>query len=148
MLLLQTNSCCKLREWVWTKTGKGDRLGGDSRLGPSLFLDRTAPLHSLHNLTGPDQRPVSFECRPVLCCSCWSVFAMPCICHALFACLCLDPMPASPLLHCPCVTISTMCARTIHLQCFARTALQAATPQGLHCAARALLFFFCIHPFK
>ena len=27
---------CKLREWVWTETGKGDRLGGDSRLGPSL----------------------------------------------------------------------------------------------------------------
>ena len=39
---------CKVREWVWTETGKGDRLGGDSRVGPSPFSERPAPPHSLH----------------------------------------------------------------------------------------------------
>ena len=43
--------CCKLREWVWTESGKGDRLGGDGRLGPSPFSERPALPHPFQNLT-------------------------------------------------------------------------------------------------
>jgi len=45
------------------------------------------------------------------------------VCHALSACLCLDPMPASPCLHRPIPSI-TMCPRIIAQ--VAGTALQAA----------------------
>ena len=54
--------CCKLREWVRTETGKGDRLGGDSRLGPSPPSERPAPPPDLKE---PHQRPASFICQPV-----------------------------------------------------------------------------------
>ena len=135
--------CCKLRKWVWTKTGKGDRLGGggDSRVGPSPFLERPAPPHSFRNLTGPYQRLASFICRPVV------LHLLVRVCFALPHLPALSLTPCLlPFFHCPCVHHPTMCARTIHLQCFARTALQAATPPGLQCAAHTLLCF-CIHPF-
>ena len=71
--------CCKLREWVWTETGKGDRLGGDSRVGPSPCSERPAPPHSLQTHAERDQRPASFTCRPVVLYRLFRIcLAMPC----------------------------------------------------------------------
>ena len=94
--------CCKLREWVWTKTGKGDRLGGggDGRFGPSPFSERPAPPHSLQNLTGPDQRPASFICRPV-----FVLHLLVRICHALLPAFALPPCLLALGCICPHVTI-------------------------------------------
>jgi len=93
--------CCKLREWVWTETGKGDRLGGDNGLSPSPPSERPAPPHSLHRTSRtipdhPGRRPASHAGLVVL------QFLVR-ICHASFACLCHNPMPATlfalPLCH-------------------------------------------------
>ena len=117
---------CKLREWVWTETGKGDRLEGDSRVGPSPPSEQPAPPHSLHEPPERDQRPASFTCRPV-------VLQRPV--PALSACLCLDPMPATLVsCICPCIPSITMCARFIAQ--VAGTALQAAP---------STIVFACVH---
>ena len=132
--------CCKLREWVWTKTGKGDRLGGDSRVGPSPFLDRPAPPHCLHRTSRT--RPEAGHLHMPACCA---VFAGPHLpCHALFACLCLDHMPVA--LGCIAPMSPSNHVRQDHLQCFARTALQAAHTTGTALCS-PYLFVFCIHPF-
>ena len=58
-------------------------------------------------------------------CLCYNGLFRPC--HALSACLCLDPMPASPcVLHLPLYPSITMCPRIIAQ--VAGTALQAAPP--------------------
>ena len=137
-------SCCKLREWVWTKTGKGDRLWGDT-VGPIPFLDRPAPPHSLHNLIGPYQRPASFICQPVV------LYLLVRICLASFACLCLDPMPACPCLHDPHVTISPCAPGPYVPVCLQR--LPCRQPHHEDCIAQPVHrlhpvhFVFCIHPF-
>ena len=123
--------CCKLREWVWTETGKGDRLGGDRRLGPSPPSERPAPPHSLQTHKERDQRPASFTCQPVVL---DRLFRMALPCHALFACLCHNPMPATLVCVCPCVHSITMCARIIAQA--AGTALQAAP---------STIVFACVH---
>ena len=57
-------------------------------------------------------------------CLCCSGLFRPC--HALSACLCLDPMPVSPWLHLPLCPSNTMCTRIIAQ--VAGTALQAVPP--------------------
>ena len=99
--------CCKLMGWVWTKTGIGDRLGGDRRVGPSPFSDRPAPPHSLHNLTRPDRG------QPASCTDLLLYCILPGLrlsCHALpaFALPKYLPMPLFALSF-----TFTMCSRTI-----------------------------------
>ena len=78
-------------------------MGGNSRVGPSPCSERPAPPHSLQTNTERDQRPASFTCQPVVLSH---LFHMALPCHALFACLCHNPMPATllfalPLCHHP-----------------------------------------------
>ena len=122
--------CCKFREWVWTKTGKGDRMGGDRRLGPSPPSERPAPPHSLYNLTDHTRgRPAH---AGLLVLQFLVRIALPC----LVACLIITPCLLPLICIAPVSSSSTMCARII--QCFARTALQAASPRDCIGAARAL----------
>ena len=107
--------------------------------------------------------PVSFTCRPVLlqglcrsassaglfyykacagqlhlpACFCYNGLVLPC--HALSACLYLDPMPAGPSLHLP--PFITMCARIIARA--AGTALKAAAPWD---CTGSLCTVLAIHP--
>ena len=98
--------------------GQGQALAigwGESRRdGPSPSLDWPTPPHSLHNLTIPHRgRPAS--CADLLYCR-----TLPdSICHT---CPCLYLLATSLNL--------TMCARTISVEVFARTALQAAALPG------------------
>ena len=89
---------CKLREWVWTETGKGDRLGGDSRVGPSPLSERLAPPHSLHRTTRtiPEagQLPLPACCATVPDLHCLAMPRLP----AFVRSPCL-----LPYLHCPCI---------------------------------------------
>ena len=90
---------CKLREWVWTETGKCDRLGGRQK-GRSEPAFRPACTTALPQEPPElDKRPASFTCRPVCDTAACAGLCRPC--HALSACLCLDPMPASPCLRLP-----------------------------------------------
>ena len=84
-----------LRGWVGTRTGKGNRLVGDCKVGPNPSSDWPTPPHSLHNLTRPHRS------RPASCANnctllglhlnyfCLSPLAIPA--HA-FICLCLTPL--------------------------------------------------------
>ena len=130
--------CCKLKEWVWTETGKGDRLGGDSRVGPSPLSERPAPLHSLQTRTERDQGPASFRCRPVCATAACSAFALPCspasaITHACY-----------PICICPCVSIHHHVRQDRPVFC-------KDCPAGSHTTGTALsnpCTVFCIvHPF-
>ena len=55
---------CKLREWVWTETGKGDRLGG-RQWGRSEPAFRVASTTALPPPTSNEQgkRPANIICR-------------------------------------------------------------------------------------
>ena len=123
--------CCKLREWVWTETGKGDRLGGDNGLSPSPPSERPAPPHSLHRTSRTIPDAGQLHMPDWLCYSSWSAFAMPRLpASAITPCL-------LPYLHCPCVTI-TMCARTIQ-QAFCQDCPAGSHTRGLHLSSP------CIH---
>ena len=67
----------------------------------------------------------------------WPVPALPR--HALSACLCLEPMPASPWLHLPLCPSIIMCARIIVP--VAGTALQAAPPTFVFACVIDLVHF-------
>ena len=58
----------KLREWVGTETGKGDRWEGDRRVGPSPPSEWPAPPHSLHQPALHGRRPANFICWLLFCC--------------------------------------------------------------------------------
>ena len=58
----------KLREWVWTETGKGDRWEGDVSVGPSPPPEWPAPPHSLHQPALHGKRPANFICWLLFCC--------------------------------------------------------------------------------
>ena len=77
---------------------------------------------------GPDQRPASYVCRPV--CAALAGPHLPC--HALFACLCLDPC-LLPLLYLPLCHHPTMCTRTISFSVFCKEC-----PAGSHTTRTAL----------
>ena len=128
--------CGKLREWVWTATGTGDRVGGDRRLGPSPPSERPAPPHSLQ--TGWNHtrgRPASLV--GLLCCS--RLFCKDLPCHASSACLCHHPMPASPCLRLPLCPSITMCARNSQ---FCKDC-----PAGSPCIHHVQLFCDHLYPF-
>ena len=105
----------KLREWVWTETGKGDRWEGDRRVGPSPPSEWPAPPHSLHQPALHGKRPANFICwllfttRPVPVGSSAGCVCLQRPCSAGFVCLptfampCLLPMFTSPrsVLHFP-----------------------------------------------
>ena len=83
----------KLREWVWTETGKGDRWEGDSQVGPSPPSEWPAPPHSLHQ--PPSQGKAGQLHLLAVCCKACAghfirrLFAATALsCHALPAHLC------------------------------------------------------------
>ena len=138
-------SCYKLREWVWTETGKGDRLGGDSRVGPSPFSERPAPPHSLHKPHGTRPEAGQLRMPACLCYIFWS--ALPC--------LAMPHLPASditpcliPYLHCPCVHHPSMCARIIASVC--QDCPAGNHTRGLHLSSPCVHLFLHpvhLHPF-
>ena len=125
--------CSKLREWVGTVTGKGDRWGGDSvgRSAPAFLRASTTALPHLPALHGERQADIVGSCcvfaaRPA---NCWLFVLRPvpggesagcvrlqwlcsagcvpaCLCHAIPTAL-LNSLPPFILL-CP-----------VHLFCFA-----------------------------
>ena len=119
--------CFKLREWAWTKTGKGDRLGGDRRLGPSPLPERPAPPHSLHKPHGT--RPEAGQLRMPACVVLHRLVRIALPCHASFACLCHDPMPAT-------LFALPLCyhhhVRQDHLQVFCKDCPAGSQTRGLH----------------
>ncbi len=102
----------KLREWVCTVTGKGDRWEGNSWVGPSPLFEWPAPPHSLHQPALHGKRPANFIC--------WLAVMLRGLCRsdrlpAVFACsglvlpACLPvhlchALPATFAIHahCPC----------------------------------------------
>ncbi len=103
----------KLREWVWTVTGKGDRWEGNSWVGPSPLFEWPAPPHSLHQPALHGGRPANF-CWLLFCCEAGQLNRLLFCCEActgrivcrlclpaaaLFSRLCL-PCPPLPCLAC------------------------------------------------
>ena len=91
---------------MWTETGKGDRLGGNGRLGPSPPSEWPAPPHSLHRTSRTI--PKAGQLHMPACCATVPGPHLPC----LVACPCHDHMPAAPVCIVPCHH-PTMCARII-----------------------------------
>ena len=103
----------KLREWVGTVTGKGDRWEGDDRVGLSPPPEWPEPPHSLHLPALHGERPANFiggccfAARPAICwLLCLEACARQIICRlcppaaALFSRLCAcSPLPCHA--HCP-----------------------------------------------
>ena len=125
---------CKLREWVWTETGKGDRLGG-RQSGRSEHAFQVAsttalpPQTSLNETRGRPASPAGLF-RPCLAMPCLPASALtPCLLALVF---CSYPVPSI-----------TMCNRITQV---ARTALQAAAHGDCIGAARAP-FCVCLRPF-
>ena len=114
-------------------------MGGDSEVGRSLFSERLAPPHSLQTNMERDQRPASFTCRPVVL---YRLFRMTLPCHALFACLCHNPMPATlfalPLCHPrPCAPGSSVlkglpCRQPHHGDCIEQPVHRILHPVQFH----------------
>ena len=121
-------------------------MGGDSRVGPSPPSERPELPQSLQTHTERDQRLASFRCRPACCIAC---SALPC--------LAMPRLPASTITPCLLALFALyLChhhhERQDHLQCFAKTALQAASPrdcikQPMHRLLHSVHFVFCICPF-
>ena len=96
----------KLREWVCTVTGKGDRWEGDRQGRSEPALQVPAPPHSLHQPALHGERPANFVCwllcffkacagRIVrrLCSPAAALFCRLCLPAATFAMPC--PLPSS-----------------------------------------------------
>ena len=95
----------KLREWVWTETGKGDRLGG-RQLGRSEPAFRVASTTALPSPTSIEQgkRPANFTCR-----LCFATRPVPVVSSAV----CFTARPV-PVIHLPAVLLQGLC-RSFHL---------------------------------
>ena len=125
----------KLREWVWTETGKGDRWEGDRKVGPSPPSEWPAPSHSLHQPALHGKRPANFIGWLFCCEACTGRIVCSCFfkaCAGRIVCrLCL---PAAALVCRLCVPARLCHAMPTALIILAPVHFALSTPLFIPCA--------------